>query len=383
LTRRATVGLDLGAQSIKVAAIVTESRRQKVVALGCFPTDAPHGNEGSEGLEKGVLKQLSRWISENGLSGAKASLGIPMSQVTLKWISLPSMPAEDMAGAARAKVRRELPYPIDQAYVASTSLKSDRSRGSSDGADCVVMAAQKEAVRRSAAIAESLGLDPVHAEAEAQSFVRLVRQRFLDRTVGGAHASFTVVDLGHASTRMYVIQEGSLKFARSIRFGAVNFIHRAAQSLGISEEEADKLASSEGAILTSAGALRVPIAGDQASVAVDEELVVLTREITRLIRYFRSIFPARSFSAMMDSFVLSGGMSALPGLSQFVGNEVQSRVTLMDPFEHLDMSLPLASFRTSRTSPSRFSAAVGLALAAQEAPIREEIENGYLWARTA
>jgi type IV pilus assembly protein PilM len=369
------IGLDLGSHSVKAAAVCHAGRRSLLGGLATFRQDRT-ASEGDPppGLSKAAAKQASKWLSDLGLTGCAAAVAVPTSHSALKWITLPALPPDDFQHAARAKVRKELPFPADEAYIAATGKTAE-------GGECMVAAVEKSILTGCAQSALSLGAAPFHAETEAQSVQRLIRRETLSRGRQNAASSVTLVDIGFHATRMFVIHDGHLKFARSIKFGAAGFVNRISQTLGVPASEATALLESSEAWLTSAGTIHVPLGGQAAVVGVDQELVILTREIHRLVRYFRSIFPARSFSGIYDRFSLCGGLSGLRGLTEFIGNEVQMKVEAFDPLARLDVDLPFAAFEGARRSGGIYATAIGLALANPTAHTLEE-DHAFSWARS-
>lgn len=372
----ATVGIDCGSFEVKIAVCEHNGRRHRVTCLASVPTDAASEMTGLEGLEKTASRAMQKLVSRYGLGGLPAAIGLPINQVVMKWVGLPPMDEQDLQMAARTKVRKDLPFPIDQAYLSASG--SSRS----ESGETLVTAVSKTSMKTLASTIGSVGLVPVHAEAEAQSIVRLLRRTLTHKKQHSSTASFTLVDLGYASTRMYVVQEGQLRFARSIKFGALNFINRMGEGLDLSAAESAALLSSPDSWMSSGGKLHVPFQGQHAIVSVDQELLVLTREFQRLIRYFRSIFPSRSFSGMLDSFLLCGGISGLSGLAEFIGNEVQMKMSQIDPFETVALDLEVEGFQQVIKNPGRYTTAVGLALCDLTAPNHlEEEDSEYSWAR--
>jgi len=340
------------------------------------PTDASAGRSDVEGIERAAARALQKLVTQHGLTGLPTAIGIPVSQVVMKWVGLPPMTEEDLQMAARTKVRKDLPFPIEDAYLsASTGSRSESG-------ETMVTAISKAHMKSLAAAVASVGLNPVHAEAEAQSIVRLLKRTIQLKRQHSSTASFTLVDLGYAATRMYVVQEGQLRFARSIKFGALHFINRMVEGLDIHPVQASAMLSSPDCWLSSGGKLHVPYQGQHAIVSVDQEVLLLSREFHRLIRYFRSIFPSRSFSGMLDSFLLCGGLSGLNGLAEFIGNEVQMRMTQFDPFSTVALDLDGTGFAQVKDSPGRFTTAMGLALCGLVSEgAHKEGANEFSWAR--
>ncbi|MCG9894386.1 MAG: pilus assembly protein PilM [Fimbriimonadaceae bacterium] len=357
------LGVDLGRGEIKVAALARTHRKIRVVGVAVLPAKPDDPRSAARSLQK--LCQARGW------SGAPCAFGVDLDETTLKWTQMPPVAPEDRLGAAGSIIRRDLNSPLEETFLALHSGADDES---------LITAVHRDSLDRRANLLLGIGLQPVHAEFEGLSIHRLV-QKARAGMVGGA--STTVVDLGRRSTRMYILQGNRFRFSRTIAFGADGLIQRLVNDLDIGPDEAVELLHDPDSYLTIQGSLHLPFRNSHAVVSVVEELRLLAREFSRLIKYFRSIHPSRSFGGLLDAFQLTGGLAGLIGLSDFIGQEVGMAVQSLNPFAGLAMDLPADELRSALISPNRFAAAVGLALALEPdfaAPAREV---GHVWTRDA
>lgn len=371
-----TVGLDLGAYSIKLVACEHTGSRAKVELASLIPIEGDWDDPDRDGFSHGAIKALSKAISKHHLQNVPAVVGIPSHKAALKWLSIPPMPEEDYIQAVKAKLRKAIPYPIDAVYVSS----SQESRSSSG--EILAVAVERETVSEFALAAMQGGANPVRAEVEAEAIVRILQRLGQAGGEYQANSSYTIVDIGVTTTRMYVVHDDRLRFTRTFKFGASRFVRQIAEQLDVSLLEAAAALENPEAWLAGSGSLYLPWGDQAAVVSVDEELTVLTKEFQRLIRYFRSIFPSRSFSGMLDSFLLCGGLAGLQGLSEFIGNEIRLKVVPLNAFETADLSLDADTYQQVRLAPGVFANALGLALATPIlTPVKETQE--YAWTRAA
>ncbi len=87
------------------------------------------------------------------------------------WISLPLVCDEERRGAARIKVRRHLPFPVDEAYVEPTkNLSGDAERS----LQSLVIAVPRAVVDSRAETILHAGFKPIAAELEAQAVLQVL-----------------------------------------------------------------------------------------------------------------------------------------------------------------------------------------------------------------
>ena len=67
--------------------------------------------------------------------------------------------------------------------------------------------------------------------------------------------------------------------------------------------------------------------------AFTPELDRLRREIQRLLNYYRSLFPERSYEGILDKVVLCGGAAGLNGLADISPASLQVEISIQNPLQ--------------------------------------------------
>ena len=169
-----SLGIDIGTHAVKV--MVADSVGGRIELRGATSFAMPYGlvSEGAITNPKRFAKLLATEVEAFGHRPWGAVMSIPSTMAVLRWVSLPHLTGEELRQAARYKVKRHLPFPVDDAYVDASPPErtDDGSMGSS-----LVIAVRREVIDSRAEALELAGVAPVGAELEAQAILRVVERQ--------------------------------------------------------------------------------------------------------------------------------------------------------------------------------------------------------------
>lgn len=378
-----TLGIDIGSRTIKIVAARESSGHLEIRAASS--TNLPEGL-----VENGIIldpqkagKFISAGLAEFGEPVSSAVFSVPSSLAALRWVALPNLPTEELREAARFKVRRHLPFPAESAYIEASAPNS----GSGDGDQSLVIAVRREVIDSRAEALESAGLTPIAAELEAQAILRVVERRLSDQSALWRDATLTIIDLGATFTHMYVVQNQRLQFIRGVRFGSDRIAASLARRLEIPKLEAEQYLTHPETCLTPDGTVRLRTGDIVVQVDITSEIEKLTKEFLRLLRYFRSLHPERSYAGILDHILVCGGLAGLKGLSEYLAASLGLRVELARPFGGMVAQLSQETFESTASRQEAFTVVVGLALSGLRRESRPTGEssarNEFNWARSA
>lgn len=378
------LGVDIGTGLVKAVSAV--QRADKVGIAGTAALQVPENT-----VERGIVKdpealgaRMGECIAAAGIGAIGATLSIPSSLAVLRWITLPVLAGDELREAARFKVRRHLPFPVDAAYVEASDPVAHKDE---DTAEFLVIAVRKEIIDSRAEAIEAAGLLPLGAELEAQAILRVVERRLREKSPLWRDASLTIIDVGATNTHMYVVQNQRLQFLRGVRFGSTGFAQAVARELNVSACEADEYLGSSTTEVTADGVLRLEVDGQSMLVNVQPDLEKLTREFLRLLRYFRSLHPERSYAGILDHVLLCGGLAGLRGFAEYLEGCLGLRVERARPFTGMIGNFSKDSFESISTRQEAYTVAMGLALSGLQGQALKRGDNGarreYVWARGA
>jgi Tfp pilus assembly PilM family ATPase len=171
---------------------------------------------------------------------------------------------------------------------------------------------------------------------------------------------------------MYVVQNQRLQFMRGVKFGANLCGQAVAQALDIRFEEGNELLSSPGASVDPDGLATIETPDGTIRVNLSEPLEKLTREFLRLLRYFRSLHPERSYAGILDNMVVCGGLVGLDGLCAYFGKALGLKVESAQPIAGVIAKFNRESFQSISNRQEALAVVMGLALSGISQQVTEE-----------
>lgn len=378
-----SLGVDFGTRATKIIKLHQLGDRINIEAAGAFNNPDASVTNGVVTDTKAFGKNLKNYLLDNGVAGGVAVFDIPSNIAVLRWLTLPNLPMDELREAAKYKIRKHLPFSVDTAYVEVTSPVKDEY---GDLHSLVVVVPQSVVDSRAEALLQA-GLVPIRAELEAQAILRVVERRLSRKSALWRDASITIIDFGSANTHMYVVQNQQLQFIRGVKFGTAMFQNAVARGLDIPFDEAEEMLQHPQTSLDMLGNLRMPFGDDWATINLSVELEKLLREIGRLMRYFRSLYPERSYAGILDQAILVGGLVGLSGFAQYLEKMLGLRVEFARPIAGMMTRFNQETFASVSNRQEAYTVVMGLALAGlsetRKPRSEEEIEREYRWHRTA
>lgn len=384
-----TLGLDLGHYAIK--AVLLERTAEAIVAryagYALTPQDA---------LQKGVLveqraiaAQIRQMVRQSGYDARAASIAIPIEHLIVRLIDLPAMDDEALRTASRFEARKYLPYPVDKAEVVIFPVGQTVDSEGTTRMQALLAAAPRDVVRSRAETLERAGLEVAGIEIEPLTLMRtFCAEGGTQNTIWSGQPS-VYVHLGQKSSGMCVVQGTQLRFVHAISWGSSRLTLALAAGIGCSLEEACEIEESPSAVITANGNFSWGEGEDRRETgALIPEMERLGREMQRLLNYYRSLFPERSYEGILDRLILSGGRANLKGLHHFFTELFQLEVEVRNPFQSFETHFSLDGFAAINGRNHSFSVAIGLALGDLQRETRTSQSQAgrpreYVWRRSA
>jgi type IV pilus assembly protein PilM len=377
------LGVDIGSRDMKLVLLSKQDGSVSVDAVKCVPLEPGLVLDGVIQDRKALAKIVRQSLAGERIGSVPTAISVPTNQATLRWVSLPQLPNDEHRIAAAYKVKKHLPYPIEDAYLSTTPVQVMDEEGLGES---LVISVPRHVISSRAFAIERAGLKPAAAQLEAQALLRILERSLTHRSPLLRDASMTMVDIGGANTEMYVVQYQKLQFIRSVRFGSSRIARKVAEELGTSESLASKMLANPEGSLDADGVLTLPYEGQSIKVSVKDELDVLLKEIGRLMRYFRSLHAERSYAGILDHMMLCGAFANLRGLSEYLEDHLKVRMEPLEPFAGMTINVSNEAFEFASANQNSFAVAVGLALSqfdSEEIEETEDVNNDFVWARGA
>ena len=343
------VGLDFGHGVIRAAEVTAGGRRAPVVHRYHeveVPLDAV--KEGVVADEAAVVSALKWLWTVAGFKTKRVVIGMGSQQVLIRELTVPAMPLKHVRESLPFRVQDLLPLPAEQAVLDFFPIEEVE-----DGEDRLLrgllVAATRESVLTNIQALKAAGLTVVDVDLVPFAISRL-------HLTAESTGTKIVAHIGAASTSIIVVENSVPRFVRMLPSGGADITGALAEGLGIRPDRAEELKRRVGVCTYTAEA-----AGDRESTAVCEIGMDSARDFVQTLRATVSFYQNAHPDSVVDGIVLSGGGSALRGLSDHVTEATGLPVIIgrADVGFQLGSAVDEASFLAAGAAPT---VALGLTL---------------------
>lgn len=349
------IGLELGAHALKMVRIESQRRSNILTGAWRIPTGGAMDWRRAD-FKSPTFQALKADLARRGLKGQDVCFSLPPEHTVLRWMDFEGIEEADWKDAAAHKLRKFMDE--NQAWEVAIGNEPDPVTN-----ERLVTAMPRDLVFQYADAVAGLGLNPVAAESESTAILRIGGSVLRRRSPLLRDGAAVILDIGYQRTRIDMIRDDKIEFTREFRFGSHLLIKSIAKELVLTDEEATQTLEHSSAALSSRGWLQIPTPGGLAQIDANPHLQILVRETGRLVRYFRSIYPERSYAGTVASLLVTGGLAGLSGICEYVERALQIESCLVDPLSVVRIDLPEEQFMLMSRAPYVFTVATGLALA--------------------
>ena len=350
LKSSSAIGLDVGPSTVKLVEL--SRSRQGVVTLcrlGRAPLKTGAVVDGQIEMLDEVSSVVRALVDRCGVKTRRVVMALPTKNVILRRARFRADIAEDeLALRVENEASGFVPFPVEELSLDFSVLGP--AAGNASEIEVLIAAARRDRVEDRLALAESAGLDPLVVEVESNG-CQLALQAWLRRAGRNPGAeTHALLELGHESMSLKVFVEDEIAFEREQAWGARQLIMQVMTAFSLSEEEA-RLRQLRGELPAGYMAQMVPEHAERTAAEVD-----------RMLQFFYAAVPGRRLHALL----LAGGGAALEGLPGRIAARTGLSVSLINPFDHMDLG-PSIEARGLSEHASSYLLACGLALRSFEA----------------
>lgn len=307
-------GLDIGFSSMKVMQIDYEKKDPAVKGYGVIRFDNKAVKDGiiidPESLAKAAYELFDQHIIGE-INTRRVAMAIPAARTFSRAITLPKLASKDIDEAVRLEAEQYIPVPLDQLYFDySIVKKTDKEM------EVYAVAVPKKLINSYLQLARLLDLEVIMMETTIGAAARLFVQ------AEQSTLPTMLVDLGSISTDL-TIYDKTLIVTGTVPGGGDSFTNLIGSNLGVSHEEAHIIKTKYG--------LGVSKKQQQITSALTPMIESMAKEVQRMIRYYEE----RNTDKKINQAVTMGGGANMPGLSEYLTNQLRLPVRMCDPWLHL------------------------------------------------
>ncbi len=316
-------GLDIGSSSLKVMQIgdhpdklTKDKQGPKIVGYGYAEFDKSAQDNGVI-VKPEIIAKAAKNLFENHLIGEittrRVAIAIPAYRTFTRSLKLPKLMPAQIREVVELEAEQYIQVPLENLY-----LDYEVVSQTEDSTELFVVAVPKDIVDSYLELSQLLGLETVLIEPTLGSSARLFS---LDRQ---SDVPGFIIDFGSVSADISIYDKTVL-VTGTVQGGGINFTELIQGKLKVTTKEA-------GIIKTRYG-LGNSKRQAEIKAALDPTLQQIVKEIRRMMRYYEERYGNKK---PIKQIVTLGGGANMPGLSEYLTNEMRLAVRHVDPWQYLD-----------------------------------------------
>lgn len=357
-SRGSVIGVDIGSSGIKIVQIKNDNgvavlETYGTVSFGSYVQNAYNGQAVNPNHDQ-TIQAMKDLVKEANITTLDSAVAIPSASSLVFLIELPSTVSQkDLASVVPTEARRYIPVPItevaldwwmvpDDEILEGTEDSPRDSRLDSNKAPTkrvLVAAIHNEALSRFQEVVRDAQMKTDFFEIEMFSNVR--------SCIGQDLSTVVLIDFGASKTKVSVVRRGVLQDFHIINRGSQDITRIVSTGLNVSLQKAEEFKKKFG--------LSSNAEYPQMTQIVSNSLEYTMAEVNNIILAYE-----KKYNQSIDKVLVTGGGSALPGLSDFMAQKLPAPVLKSNPFSRVKVPAFLEPV-LMEVGPE-FGVALGLAL---------------------
>jgi type IV pilus assembly protein PilM len=309
--KRTSIGLDIGSGFVKVVEVDHSGAQPEVVRVAMRPL-LPDAIVEGEIMDYGLVSDTVRGLfHEMGVKSAEVVTAVGGHDVIIKKIEMDRMKESDAREVIRWEAEQHVPFDIK-----SVELDFQILNPHEEGLqmEVLLVAAKRELVDNKVGLLQDAGLNPRVIDIDAFA----LHNAFEHNYPGSRRGVIALVNVGHETTNVNILENGVPILTRDIPFGSRRIREDLQRERGLTAEQAEDVV--------------------QARETVDdlERFVESSAdEIAVGIERASAFLMTRDDGATLGKIFLSGGGARVPGMVEALGRRMNVETYLVNPFERV------------------------------------------------
>ncbi|QSH39315.1 type IV pilus assembly protein PilM [Candidatus Kaiserbacteria bacterium] len=356
------IGVDIGSSSIKVVQLRQEKGRAVLETYGEIALGPYAGTEVGRATHlqpSELAKALTDLMTEANVTATDSGVSVPFSASLTSVIEMPKMDQAQLEHMIPLEARKYIPANINEVMLDwfiipddpaqeewSRSRSGDTQKAPEDSGktEVLLVAIHNEILNNFQTITKEAGLNVGFYELEIFGAVR--------SSLSHGIAPVMVVDIGAATTKVYIVERGIIRFSHLINQGSQDLTLGISRALGWNFERSERAKREQGLVVREG----VEQAQDkQVKEALLSTLGRIFSDVNRVLLSYE-----KKYGRNISRVVLAGGGASLYGLPEYAGELVSVDVERSNPFGRVQTPAFLEDVLVE-VGPE-FAVAVGMAL---------------------
>jgi type IV pilus assembly protein PilM len=311
--KRSSVGLDIGSGFVKVVEMDHSGDRPEVTRVAVRPL-LPDAIVEGEVMDAGLVSETLRNLFQDiGLKGREVVTAVGGHDVIIKPIKMDRMREPDAREVIRWEAEQHVHFDINSVELDFQILDPD-----AEGLqmDVLLVAAKRELVENRVSLLRDAGVTPVLIDIEAFALHNAFERNYPEAMRG----IVALVNLGHETTNVNILEEGVPVLTRHIAFGSRKLREELQRERGMTSEQAEDV-----------------IQGKQSYPDLQRALDASAEEVAMGIERASAFLMTRQSGAGLGQIFLSGGGSRIPGMAETLAARIGVETRIVNPFERVSI----------------------------------------------
>ncbi|TNF97657.1 MAG: pilus assembly protein PilM [Gammaproteobacteria bacterium] len=329
------LGIDITSTSVKLIELSKAGKSYKVESytVEILPVNSVVDRKIED--SEAVSQALEKALKKAGTKTKAAAVAVAGSSVITKVISMPAnLSDSELEDQILIEADQYIPYDMEEVSYDFSVIGP--TEGNPDQEDVLLAASQQDNVSDRVAICEAAGLTTKIVDIEAYAIehaFELLRHQVPDE---GIDRVVAIVDIGATTTTVTVLHDGKIIYTRDQTFGGKQLTEEIMRRYGLSYEEAG-LQKRQGGL-----------PDNYHTEVLDPFKENIVHEVGRSLQFF---FANSAFNTV-DTIILAGGTSMIPGVDAMVENKIGAPTVIAEPSYGLKTSKRFRPERLHADAPS-------------------------------
>jgi type IV pilus assembly protein PilM len=313
--KRTTIGLDIGSGLIKLVAI-SHGSGEPVLTKVQVTTVVDDAIVEGEVMDTGIVADAIRGLMASaGIKSKQVVIAVGGRDVIIKKIAMERVKEAEARQLIRWEAEQHVPFDMENVELDFQILDPD-----AEGLqmNVLLVAAKRELVENKVALLAQAGLQASIIDVDAFALHNAFRLNHPD----AMHGVVGLVNLGHETTNVNILEDGIPILTRDLPLGTRRFREDLQRERGLSAEEAGKL-----------------LQGFERSEVLEPFLETRGEELAVGIERAAAFLQSASRSAGgVSRLYTTGGGSRIPGLNRVLADRLRLPVQQANPIERLQVA---------------------------------------------
>jgi len=308
---KVSAGLDIGSGFVKLVVIDHSKSEPEIVQVATSPL-VPDAIVEGEVMDPVLVAETVRSVVESsGLKARNVAAAVGGHDVIIKKITMDRMGESDAREVIRWEAEQHVPFDMENVQLDFQILDTN---GNGPQMSVLLVAAKRELIENRLSLLADAGLTPTVIDVDAFALHNAFAQSYPDTR----DALVALVNVGHETTNVNLIENGVTTLVRDIPFGTRRLREALQRERGLTADQAEHV-----------------LQGRDSNMDLRALIEDRTDELAVGIERAAAFIIAQSGGDGISRIYVSGGGACVPGMVQALGNRLGVRAEIANPLQHV------------------------------------------------